>query len=195
MACCKGEDTPLTKKIKRHPNTPPPHKNTPHTPKNAHPNTHPNTQKKHTPNHTSNHAPNHPKPPQKHPEVIPIPFRYHSEEIPIPFRSHFEATQKPPKYRPNTTQIPPKYRPDTIQIPPKYRPNTAQTPPPKPHFSFSTLSFFTLPIFTHLDRSRRLKMCGVTPFPPPNALHPRGGHPLFFLAEYALPLLSTACHS
>ena len=125
-----------------------------------------------------------PKPsPEISPEISPSPPRATS--------NHPEAIPMPPKYRPNTTQIPLKYHSNTTQIPLKYRPNTAS----KPYFSFSALSFFTLPIFTHLGRSRRLKMCGVTPFPPTNALHPPGGHPLFFLAEYALPLLSTACHS
>lgn len=174
-----------SKKIKRHPNTP-------HTPQK-----HPTHTQKHPPKHTQKKT--HPKTPQKHPKVIPIPFRYHSEEIQIPFQSHFKAPQKPPKHHPKTAQTPPQYRPKSTQIPPKihpkYRPNTAQKPPPKPYFSFSTLSFFTLPIFTHLGRSRRLKMCGVTPFTAPNALHPRGGPPPLFLAEYALPLLSTACHS
>ena len=155
------------KKTPKH--TPTPQKHTPHTQK--HTQEHPPKHTKKT--HTQNHTKNNPKTTQKQPKVIPIPFRYHSEEIPIPFQSHFKTTQTPPKNRPKT----------------------AQKPSPKPYFSFSTLSFFTLPIFTHLDMSRRLKMCGVTPFPPTNALHPRGGHPLFFLAEYALPLLSTACHS
>ena len=155
----------------------------------------PNTQKKPHPKPPRKHTKNTPKTHRSHSDTIPIPFRRNTDTISKPFRSHPKTAQTPPKNRPKTAQIPPKYHPNTTQIPPKYRPKTAQTPPAKPYFSFSTLSFFTLPIFTHLGRSRRLKMCGVTPFPPTNALHPGGGHPLFFLAEYALPLLSTACHS
>ena len=128
VACCKGEDTPLTKKIKRHPNTPHTPQKHPHTQKNTPTHkktptqTHTQTHKKNTPKTTpqttpkthQKHTKNTPKTPRSHSDTIPIPFRRNTDTILKPFQSLPNTTQKPPKHNPKTTQKPPKYRPQNL---------------------------------------------------------------------------------
>ena len=139
VACCKGEDTPLTKKIKRHANTPCKHTlqtHLAHTPCKHTLQTHlTNTPYKHTlQTHLANTPCKHIKHTTKklnsqqkgiktahHPPfflTIPKPSLNHPQKYPqkYPQAPHVQpqTIQKPSRCRPNTAQIPPKYRPQNL---------------------------------------------------------------------------------